>query len=113
MRSRGPARTASATPSSIPKRPAVCWWNCTSCKPGFPMGVRPGSKGRMLENIEIILRGQCGLDKSRPIVVGVSGGPDSLCLLEAMRQAGYPVLAAHFNHKPRPESDSEAKAVET
>ncbi len=66
----------------------------------------------MLENIEIILRGQCGLDKSRPIVAGVSGGPDSLCLLEAMRQAGYPVIAAHFNHRLRPESDSEAKLVE-
>ncbi len=66
----------------------------------------------MLENIGIILKEQCGLDQSRPIVVGVSGGPDSLCLLEAMRQAGYPVMAAHFNHMLRPESTTEAEMVE-
>lgn len=66
----------------------------------------------MLENIEIILKGQCGLNTRRPIMVGVSGGPDSLCLLEAMRQAGFPVMAAHFNHMLRPESSAEAKLVE-
>jgi tRNA(Ile)-lysidine synthase len=66
----------------------------------------------MLENIEIILSEQCRLDKSRPIIVGVSGGPDSLCLLEVLRQADYPILAAHFNHHLRPESDSEAALVE-
>lgn len=66
----------------------------------------------MLENIGIILSEQCGLEKDLPTVVGVSGGPDSLCLLEAMRQAGYNVLAAHFNHHLRPESDAEARLVE-
>ena len=63
----------------------------------------------MLENIGFILSEQCGLDKSRPVLAGVSGGPDSLCLLEALRQEGYPILAAHFNHHLRPESDSEAE----
>lgn len=66
----------------------------------------------MLEKIEPILRNQCGLDPKRLIVAGVSGGPDSLCLLEILRQAGYPLLAAHFNHRLRPESDAEAAAVE-
>ncbi|HUH95823.1 MAG TPA: tRNA lysidine(34) synthetase TilS [Anaerolineales bacterium] len=66
----------------------------------------------MLENIESILRDQCRLDRSKPILVGVSGGPDSLCLLEALRQAGYPLVVAHFNHKLRPSADAEAAAVE-
>jgi tRNA(Ile)-lysidine synthase len=65
----------------------------------------------MLEKIAPILQNECRLDKDRLIVVGVSGGPDSLCLLEALRQAGYPLLAAHFNHQLRPESDAEAGAV--
>ncbi len=66
----------------------------------------------MLENLDLILSGQCGVTRDRLIVLGVSGGPDSLCLLEAMRQAGYPVLVAHFNHHLRPEADAEAALVE-
>ena len=66
----------------------------------------------MLENIESILRDQCKLDKSRPIIVGVSGGPDSLCLMEILRQAAYPIIVAHFNHKLREAADLEARAVE-
>jgi tRNA(Ile)-lysidine synthase len=66
----------------------------------------------MLENIESILRDQCKLDKSKPIIVGVSGGPDSLCLMEILRQAGYRIIVAHFNHKLRDASDVEANAVE-
>ena len=66
----------------------------------------------MLENIDAVLRDQCGLTKDRMTIVGVSGGPDSLCLMEALRQAGYPILVAHFNHRLRPDADSDATAVE-
>ncbi|HUI89137.1 MAG TPA: tRNA lysidine(34) synthetase TilS [Anaerolineales bacterium] len=66
----------------------------------------------MLENIESILRGPCGLDKSKPIVVGVSGGPDSLCLMQSLRQAGHQIIVAHFNHQLREAADAEANAVE-
>jgi tRNA(Ile)-lysidine synthase len=66
----------------------------------------------MLKNIELILGEQCRLDKSRPIIVGVSGGPDSLCLMEILRRAGYHIIVAHFNHKLREAADSEANAVE-
>src|SRR5258706_7959857 len=66
----------------------------------------------MLDNIESILRDECELVKDRPIIVGVSGGPDSLCLLEVLRQAEYPIIVAHFNHQLRPESDHDAQAVE-
>jgi tRNA(Ile)-lysidine synthase len=64
------------------------------------------------ENIETILRGECGLVKDRPIVVGVSGGPDSLCLLETLRQAGYSIIVAHFDHQLRSESSQDARMVE-
>jgi tRNA(Ile)-lysidine synthase len=66
----------------------------------------------MLDKIESILRDRCELDPSRPILVGVSGGPDSLCLTEILREAGYRLVIAHFNHKLRPESDAEADEVE-
>src|SRR5688572_11610720 len=66
----------------------------------------------MLDNIESILRQQCGLNKDFPVIAGVSGGPDSLCLMGALRKAGYRVVVAHFNHKLRPDSDADANIVE-
>jgi len=66
----------------------------------------------MLDNIESVFREQCQLVPDQPVLVGVSGGPDSLCLMEALRQAGYLVVVAHFNHKLRPDSDLEANALE-
>ncbi|MDI6770767.1 MAG: tRNA lysidine(34) synthetase TilS [Anaerolineales bacterium] len=52
-----------------------------------------------------------GLPPSALLVVGVSGGADSLCLLHALHAAGYALIAAHFNHKLRPEAGAEAEAV--
>src|SRR5678815_5218394 len=66
----------------------------------------------MLENIQSILRDQCGLSRDAPIIVGVSGGPDSLCLMSVLRKAGYHAIVAHFNHKLRPDSDTDANIVE-
>ncbi len=66
----------------------------------------------MPENIESILKDECGLVKGRLIIVGVSGGPDSLCLMETLRQAGYPILIAHFDHQLRAESGEDARMVE-
>ncbi len=66
----------------------------------------------MPENIETILEDECGLVKDRPIIVGVSGGPDSLCLMETLRQAGYSVIVAYFDHQLRPESSQDARMVE-
>lgn len=66
----------------------------------------------MLENIQSILRDLCGLTPDRPVVVGVSGGPDSLCLMSVLRKAGYPVIVAHFNHKLRPDADADANVAE-
>jgi tRNA(Ile)-lysidine synthase len=66
----------------------------------------------MFENFETTLSEQCGLVKDRPILAGISGGPDSLCLMSLLRKAGYHVIVAHFNHKLRPDSDADANAVE-
>ena len=61
--------------------------------------------------LETILRDQCGLDPARPVLAGVSGGPDSLCLLDILHAAGYRVIVAHFNHQLRPEASQEAESV--
>src|ERR1041384_5892102 len=66
----------------------------------------------MLETIPSILQEQCRLRREAPVVVGVSGGPDSLCLMSVLRKAGYHVIVAHFNHKLRPDSDTDANIVE-
>jgi len=66
----------------------------------------------MTEKIEEILRNECSLVQDRPIIVGVSGGPDSLCLMEILRQAGYSIIVAHFDHQLRPESSQDARMVE-
>ena len=66
----------------------------------------------MLENIQSILRDQCGLSRDHPVVAGISGGPDSLCLMSVLRKTGYRVIVAHFNHKLRPDADADANIVE-
>lgn len=42
------------------------------------------------------------------LLIGFSGGPDSLCLLHWLKRLGYSVVAAHFNHLLRPEADLDA-----
>ena len=66
----------------------------------------------MIESVEKILEKECGLVKDKPIIVGVSGGPDSLCLMEVIRQAGYQIIVAYFDHKLRPDSQVDARMVE-
>ena len=66
----------------------------------------------MLDNIDSILSEKCGLNRNLPVIAGVSGGPDSLCLMNVLRKAGYHIIVAHFNHKLRPDSDADANSVE-
>ncbi len=65
----------------------------------------------MPEPIEFILCDECGLTPNQPVLAGVSGGPDSLCLLDILHRSGYEVVVAHFNHRLRPEADREASSV--
>ncbi len=48
----------------------------------------------------------------KPLLIGVSGGPDSLCLLDICHRSGYAIIVAHFNHGLRQEADGEAAFVE-
>lgn len=52
-----------------------------------------------------------GLSADVPLVVGVSGGADSLALLHLLRGTGTPLVVCHFNHRLRPESDAEEAHV--
>ncbi len=52
------------------------------------------------------------LSTRRPIMVGVSGGPDSLALAHALCHLGYAIIVAHFNHRLRLEGADDARAVE-
>ena len=65
----------------------------------------------MLQNLERILRDECQLREHHPVIVGVSGGPDSLCVLDVLDRNGYSPIVAHFNHKLRSSSDDEAQIV--
>jgi tRNA(Ile)-lysidine synthase len=65
----------------------------------------------MLGRIENSLRDECRIDPSLPVVVGVSGGPDSLCLLYALTELGFNPIVAHLNHGMRPEAGEDADFV--
>lgn len=58
------------------------------------------------------LASACGLEAGARLVVGVSGGPDSLALLHALHALGYEVTAAHLHHGLREAADADAAAVE-
>ncbi|MFA7407588.1 MAG: tRNA lysidine(34) synthetase TilS [Anaerolineaceae bacterium] len=64
-----------------------------------------------LENLAKAASIQCGLQQEAPILVGVSGGADSLALLFGLEALGYPLVIAHVDHALRPESRAEADFV--
>lgn len=47
------------------------------------------------------------ITKNRLYIVGVSGGPDSMFLLDNLRIRGYKLVVAHINYKKRVESDQD------
>lgn len=65
----------------------------------------------MLSTIQLILQQSCHIRINKPVVIGVSGGPDSLCLLDLMHRLGYPLIVAHMNHGLRDIADQEARLV--
>jgi tRNA(Ile)-lysidine synthase len=64
-----------------------------------------------LAMLQKIFEEKIPLDKLRPVVIGISGGPDSLCLLDLMRKMGIPLLVGHLNHGLRDAADTEEKKV--
>ncbi|MEJ2596970.1 MAG: tRNA lysidine(34) synthetase TilS [Anaerolineales bacterium] len=65
----------------------------------------------MIDDIIKVLKKYCQLQPNRLILVGVSGGPDSVCLLHLLVQHGYPLVIAHLNHGLRPEASDDADFV--
>ncbi len=51
------------------------------------------------------------LKPGQALVAGVSGGADSLCLLDCLHHLGYQLVVAHLDHQLRAESRDEAKFV--
>ena len=64
------------------------------------------------EQIIDFTKKHCRLKKNQVIIAAVSGGPDSLCMLDCLHKAGYPLVVAHFNHQIRPEAAQDARYVE-
>jgi tRNA(Ile)-lysidine synthase len=62
----------------------------------------------VLEQLVSIIRENCLLDPDLPVLAGVSGGPDSLCMLDILHQLSYQVIVAHLDHGLRAESAQEA-----
>jgi tRNA(Ile)-lysidine synthase len=55
------------------------------------------------------LRTECLVQKNQKILLGFSGGPDSVCLLDMLYKAEYNVAIAYFDHQLRPESGEEVE----
>ena len=56
------------------------------------------------------------INKGDKVVVGVSGGPDSICLLHVLytlkQELGIEIFVAHINHMIREAADSETQYVQ-
>lgn len=61
-----------------------------------------------IDNFSGIMLDKCGIDREKKVLVGLSGGADSQCLLHLLVSHEYHAVAAHFNHHLRPEADAEA-----
>jgi tRNA(Ile)-lysidine synthase len=64
-----------------------------------------------LKRVEQMIVEENLLDRNEPTVVGVSGGPDSLTLMDVLNRLGYPLIIAHLNHQIRPEAWDEEEEV--
>lgn len=58
-----------------------------------------------------ILKTHCDAQVDGSILVGLSGGPDSLTLLHLLHRLGYKLVAAHLDHALRETSADEARHV--
>ena len=62
------------------------------------------------ERITQTLIKDCGVDPELPLVVGVSGGADSLCLVHSLNEGGFKLIVGHLDHALR-ESSADQAAV--
>ncbi len=66
----------------------------------------------LLDRIAMIMPSECQMEAGQLCLVGVSGGPDSICLLHTLHRLHYPIVAIHVNHALRQEADEEAQVVQ-
>ena len=65
----------------------------------------------IVEKISAYIDDQDLLEPQESVLLAVSGGPDSLCLLDCMQKLGFFVSIAHLDHQLRHESGEEAAFV--
>jgi tRNA(Ile)-lysidine synthase len=53
------------------------------------------------------------LDPGDLVIVGVSGGADSICLVHLLKKLGYQIIIAHLNHGLRQEANLDEVSVRT
>ncbi|MFP5501441.1 MAG: tRNA lysidine(34) synthetase TilS, partial [Candidatus Sericytochromatia bacterium] len=73
-------------------------------------GEEPGAEA-LLASVRSAIADHRLLTPDDRILVGLSGGPDSVVLLHCLLRLGYAVGAAHLDHGWRPESAAEATEV--
>ncbi len=59
----------------------------------------------------IFLQEKCHISRDQPVIVGVSGGADSMCLLDLLHRNNFSVIVAHLDHKIRASSGEDAAFV--
>lgn len=65
----------------------------------------------MLNHFRDVIQNNCALIRGSLIILGVSGGADSLVLLDLLSK-DHLVVVAHFNHHLRPDSSQDAQTIE-
>lgn len=65
----------------------------------------------LVDQVAKILEEKCGIRTQEKIVLGFSGGADSMCLLDILYKLGIEVVVAYFNHQLRPTVESEVSFV--
>ncbi|HLB65843.1 MAG TPA: tRNA lysidine(34) synthetase TilS [Anaerolineales bacterium] len=61
------------------------------------------------ERVAATIREYGLLRRGQKVVAAVSGGADSLCLLDCLHRLGFPVVVAHLNHRLREGSEADAE----
>jgi tRNA(Ile)-lysidine synthetase-like protein len=61
----------------------------------------------MINTVKDFIKSESLIEKGETIVVGVSGGIDSMVLLNVLYDLGYKLVIAHVNHNVREESKDE------
>ena len=65
----------------------------------------------MLNKIKATIEKYGLIEKDDKVVLGVSGGPDSICLLDVLYKLGVNVCVAHINHGLRENANIDEEYV--